>query len=174
MNFFRAPICSEKKQTSRKELCKTILSIHIVELFPFLVPTRKNYKIVRSFSYSQFAPNKKQQNFQPNIFNQPSSCSLLNGFSASNQTLHSDNKKDRIHQSKRVPVVEEIVCVVHAKEKESKSSLPYLQPKFSLSLTKKKSRSLNTLSKLYFFIEKTCNMLFYICSFVVCVLLFIS
>lgn len=57
--LFRAPICSEKKQTSRKELCKTILSIHTVELFPFLVPTRKNYKIVCSFSYSQFAPNKK-------------------------------------------------------------------------------------------------------------------
>lgn len=106
---------------------------------------RRTFSLSRTYSYKenhtenkQFfllairAQQKDSKIFSPTyLINIQPSCSL-NGFSASNQTLHT--KKDRIHQRTRGYQKEsrEIVCV-HAKGKESKSSLPYLLSKFSLS-----------------------------------------
>lgn len=65
---------------------------------------RKLQKQISSFSYSQFAPNKKDcKIFSPTyLINIQPSCSLMNGFSASNQTLHTQ-KRPNPPESKRVP-----------------------------------------------------------------------
>lgn len=113
-----------------KKLCKTILYTHIVELFPFLVPTRikENYKTNKQFFLLAIrAQQKDSKIFSPTyLINIQPSCSLMNGFSASNQTLHTQ-KRPNPPEIKRVPErkYREIVCV-HAKAKESKSLLPYL------------------------------------------------
>lgn len=105
---------------------------------------RRTFSLSRTYSYKenytenkQFfllairAQQKDSKIFSPTyLINIQPSCSL-NGFSASNQTLHT-KKTESTREQEGTRKSREIVCV-HAKGKESKSSLPYLLSKFSLS-----------------------------------------
>lgn len=147
---------------------------------------RRTFSLSRTYSYKenytenkQFfllairAQQKDSKIFSPTyLINIQPSCSL-NGFSASNQTLHTKKTEStREPEGTRKKVGKSYVYTL----KERKASRRCLICCRN-SLFLQKSFANNSIQAVLFHLKQkknTCNMLFYICSFVVCVLLFIS